>query len=263
MAVVELTPFLWGELPPAKRRSLWLLGGYPAGGVLHPGSFPEWQVHYLELLAARDLPNWGLPAQPRMTQRLLKMLAGLNGQTLNASQIGRSLGISYKTVNAYLDFIEGAFLVRRLLPYHANLGKRLIKSPKIFWRDTGLLHALMNVDSEEALFNQPWVGAAWEGFVIEQIIGHLKLANQNFDAYFLRTSDQQEIDLVLDFGKSTWAVEIKLTASVSTRDIEKLSKTADLINADRRILLSRTARNHSSGKHISCNLRYLLEMIMS
>ncbi len=265
MAILELTPFLWTELSANKQKNLWFYGGYPDGGILQKGNtdYPDWQKNYLDLITARDLPNWGLPAQPKLTQRLLKMLAVLNGQTLNASQIGRSLDLSYKTINSYLDYLEGAFLIRRLYPFHANLKKRIIKSPKIYWRDSGLLHTLMGVNDQEALLNQPWVGAAWEGFIIEQIIGHLNLANRNFDAYFLRTSDQYEIDLILDFGKSLWAVEIKLTASPGLSEIGKLNKIADIINADKRVLVSRTAKNQRSGQCISCNLRYILENVIS
>ena len=261
MALVELTPFLWEELAAEQQKNLWLYGGYPDGGVLQPEDYPDWQIHYLDLLTARDLPNWGLAAQPKLTQRLLKMLAVLNGQTFNGSQIGRSLDLSYKTVSSYLDYLEGAFLIRRLPPYHANLKKRLIKSPKIYWRDSGLLHALMNIHSREELYHQPWAGVGWEGFVIEQVIGHLRLAGKNFEAYYLRTSDQYEVDLIVDFGKSRWAIEVKLTAAARLADLERLEKTADMIQADKRILISRTEQCQSSETSVSCNLPYLLDRI--
>src|SRR5438132_10316002 len=93
----------------------------------------------------RDLPNWGLPAKPQRTDRLLRMLAALHGQVWNASQVGQSMGLSYQTVNSYLDYLAGAFLIRRLQPYQANVRKRLVKTPRIYWRDSGLLHALLNV----------------------------------------------------------------------------------------------------------------------
>lgn len=98
------------------------------------------------------------------------MLAAAHGQAWNASQLGQGLGLSYHTVNGTLYFLTGAFLIRRLQPLHANVGKRLVKSPKVYWRDTGLLHALMNVSDRDTLLGQPWVGASWEGFVIEQIV---------------------------------------------------------------------------------------------
>jgi len=261
MSLVELTPFLWGELPADRRPHLWMCGGYPDGGILDGSAYPRWQRDYIQLLTARDLPTWGLAARPRLTQRFFRMLAVVHGQTLNASQLGKSLDISYKTVNTYLDYLEGAFLIRRLPPWHANLKKRVVKSPKVYWRDSGLLHALNNVPDEDALFSQPWVGASWEGFVVEQVIDAMKLAGMLFEPYFFRTADGYELDLVLDVGGELWAVEIKLTSAPSPSDIRRLDKTADLIDAKKRFLISRTAQNADNGTTFSCSLQWFLEDI--
>ena len=129
LATVELSPFLAVEWPAALHQRLWIRGGYPDGGILGGGSFPLWQEEYLKLLVQRDLPEWGLPSKPQLTLRLLKMLAAVHGGVWNGSEIGRSLGLSYHTVNGYLDFLEGAFLIRRLLPFSSNLKKRIVKSP--------------------------------------------------------------------------------------------------------------------------------------
>ncbi len=258
LAMVELTPFLVTELPDMPVREIWCRGGFPEGGIV-AGRFPRWQRDYLALLEQRDLPAWGLPSAPQMTARLLKMLAAVHGQLWNASEIGKSLGLSYHTVNQYVDYLEGAFLIRRLSPYQANLTKRLVKSPKVFWRDTGLLHALLNVASEDDLLAQPRVGASWEGFVIEQIVGILGQLDRTAEAYFLRTSDKQEIDLVLDFGRRLWAVEAKLTASPAPADMARLNKVADLISADRRILVSQTTECAAGEREISCNIRWLAD----
>jgi hypothetical protein len=263
LSQVELTPFLWGELPAAARRAAWLRGGYPDGGVLDGEVFPRWQLDYLALLSQRDLPAWGLPARPAVTDRFLRLVAAVHGQVWNASQLGQSLGLSYHTVNRYLDCLEGAFLIRRLQPYHANIGKRLTKSPKVYWRDSGLLHALLNVPDSRALLVQPWVGASWEGFVIEQIIGALAARGKTFTPYFLRTSDGHEIDLVLDFGSERWAVEIKLTASPAPEDLARVDRTAALIGADRVFLVSQTARNAGGAERASVNLSGLLERLGS
>ena len=259
MALMNLTPFIWEELPKENKEYLWLYGGYPDGGILRRSSYPRWQQNYLDLLAGKDLPAWGLPAKPQVTRRLFKMLAAVHGQTLNASQIAKSLDISYKTVISYLDYLEGAFLIRRLPPYFANLKKRLVKSSKIYWRDSGVLHALNNVATEKDLFNRPWVGASWEGFVIGQIIDGLKLADRIFEPYFLRTGDGHEIDLVLDFGSELWAVEVKLTSEPSISDLERFTKTADMINAKKRILISRTSKNIDDASRFSCNLDWFLK----
>ena len=263
LALVELTPFSLGEVPKLPLMRLWSLGGYPDGGVLGKRRFPEWQRDYLSLLAQRDLPAWGLPAKPQVTQRLLRMLAAVNGQAWNATQIGQSLGLSYHTVNSYLDYLEGAYLIRRLPPWHANVGKRLVKSPKVYWRDSGLLHALLGGPSEAALLDQPWVGASWEGFVIEQVLAHLAQRDQACEAFFFRTSDQHEVDLVLDFGGQPWAIEVKLTATPGPDDMRRLNAAADLIGAGKRILISRTSRSVASDREVSCSLPWFLRHVLS
>lgn len=261
LALAELTPLLAAELPRARLDQLWRCGGYPDGGVLNANAFPDWQKNYLSLLAQRDLPNWGLPSRAPLTQRLLKMLALLHGQQWNASQTGQSLGLSHPTVNSYLDYLVGAFLIRSLPPYASNLRKRLVRSPKVYWRDSGLLHALHGVTAAVDLLSQPWVGASWEGFVIEQILGQMSLRGCAVEAYYLRTSDQYEIDLVLDFGHRLWAVEIKLTSRPAPADLHRLNKTADLIKADRRFLITRAREAVNDGRQTVCSLPWFLQHV--
>lgn len=239
LSLVELTPFLLEELSADRLDDLWLFGGYPDGGILDAAAFGRWQRDYLTLLTQRDLPQWGLPARAQTTERLLRMVAAVHGQAWNASRIGQSLGLNYQTINSYLEYLIGAFLIRRLEPYHANLRKRLTKSPKMYWRDTGLLHTLLQTRTRDDLLAQPWVGASWEGFVIEQVLSHLAAWGRTVQPYFLHTADRYEIDLVLDFGRSLWAVEAKLTANPSVGDIQRLNKVADLIQADQRVLVAR------------------------
>ncbi len=259
LSLVELTPFLLNELEDSDtRHRLWFYGGYPDGGVLTPQAFPQWQRDYLSLLVQRDLPAWGLPAKPQLTQRLLRMLAAVHGQSWNASGIGQSLGLSYKTVNSYMDYLEGAFLIRRLPAYHANIRKRLVKSPKVYWRDTGLLHALLKLTRERELLDQPWVGASWEGFVIEQILSSLDHDGIGLEAFYLRSSDQFEIDLVLDAAAGPIAIEVKLSTSPGSGDMTRLNKAADLIDARKRILVSQVAESTDNGRLVSCNLPWLL-----
>jgi predicted AAA+ superfamily ATPase len=262
LSLIELTPFLWTELSSeASRKRLWLCGGYPDGGVLRPGAYPRWQLDYLALLAQRDLPAWGLAAKPQITDRLLRMLAAVHGQIWNASQIGQSLGLSYHTVNGYLDYLVGAFLIRRLPSYQANIRKRLVKSPKVYWRDSGLLHALLNVPDEQGLLVQPWVGASWEGFVIEQVLGHLASRGRHFEAHYFRTSDRYELDLVLSVGRERWVVEVKLTTTPGPQDMGRLDKTADMIGASRRFLVSQTRESTGDEQRASCNLPGLIERL--
>ncbi len=134
--------------------------------------------------------------------------------------------------------------------------------PKVYWRDSGLLHALLNVPDKKALLSQPWVGASWEGYVIEQALGQLSSCSQNFDAYYFRTNDGHELDLVLDFGKELWAVEIKLTSSPSPEDMARLNKTADMIKASKRFLISQTQKPSGDGRRVSCSLPSFLEYLV-
>lgn len=237
LALIELTPFLLSERPADMDR-LWLCGGFPDGGILRRGRFPVWQQDYVALLAQRDLPTWGLAARPPVTMRLLRMLAAMQGQMWNASQVGQGLGMSHHTVNTYVDALEAAFIVRRLPPWLPSLRKRLVRAPRLYWRDSGLLHALAGVQSLDGLLHQPWVGASWEGFVIQQITGTLAARGTAVDASFFRTSDGHEIDLVFRLGSRTWAVEAKLTSRPSPADLDRLNHAADLAGADRRYLVA-------------------------
>jgi len=263
LSLVELTPFLLEEVGANRLDDLWLFGGYPDGGILDPAAFGRWQQDYLTLLAQRDLPQWGLAARPQITERLLRMIAALHGQTWNASQVGQSLGLNYQTVNSYLDYLIGSFLIRRLEPYRANIRKRLTRSPKLYWRDTGPLHTLLQTRTWDDLLAQPWVGASWEGFVIEQILDHLAARGGTVQASFLRTSDQYEIDLVLDFGRSLWAIEAKLTASPSVGDVRRLNKVADFIGADQRVLVARVSESLESEGLLVTDLPGLLDRLRS
>ena len=240
LARVELTPFLLPELGGSARARLWLHGGFPDGGVLRAQRFPLWQRDYLALMAQRDLPAWGLSARPQVTDRLLHMLSAVHGQPWNASALGQSLGLSYHTVNGYLDFLEGAYLVRRLAPWSGNLRKRLVRSPKVYLRDTGLLHALLRIGSRPELLRHPAAGASWEGFVIEQLLGSLAASGVEPEPHFLRTSDGHEIDLLLRLGAVTAAVEIKLSAGATPQDLARLERAADFVPAEHRYIVCQT-----------------------
>lgn len=260
IALIELSPLTFSEIDKKHDHRLWLTGGYPDGGILNPSAYGNWQRNYLELLAQRDLPRWGLPARPQVTLRLMKMLAALHGNLWNASQLAKSMGLDAKTINSYLDYLEGAYLIRRLPPYFANIRKRLIKSPKTYWRDSGLLHALLKINTREQLHNQPWVGASWEGFVIEQIGRELNARGIVHDLYHFRTSDRYEIDLLIDFGEELWSLEIKLTTNPSLHDYNRLCKTSDLIGASKRFLISKASKPSFSEQGGLCGLRDFLRL---
>jgi predicted AAA+ superfamily ATPase len=263
LGIVHLSPFVLPELPAARADRLWLVGGYPDGGILRPRMFPEWQHDYLETLVSRDLPAWGLPARPQQTLRLLHMLAAVHGQPLNASQLGAALGLDHKTVLGRCDWLEGAFLVRRLPPFSANVRKRLVKTPRLYWRDSGILHALLGVTGRTDLFRRPWLGASWEGFVIEQTLSVLAAVGRRDQAFFFRSSDGVELDLLLERGEDRWAVEIKLTSNPSPDDVRRLNAAADLVAASRRFLVCRTSRDIETRSLLVTNLARWLDLLRS
>lgn len=261
LSTVELSPFIAPELPASAIDRLWLHGGYPDGGILGGGRFPVWQRDYLTLLAERDLPAWGLTAAPQATMRLARMLAAVHGQTWNASQIGQGLGLSYHTVNRYADWFEGAFLVRRVHPWLPNLRKRLVRSPRIYWRDSGMLHAILGARTRDDLLAAPWVGASWEGFVLQQVAATLAACGHAIEPHWFRTADGQEIDLVFELGGRLWAVESKLTSAPSDEDLTRLDRAADLIGADRRILVARVSKSVFRDGRGVVSLPHLLRML--
>ncbi len=264
IALVDLTPFLYQELPPEAAQRLWLMGGYPDGGVLAPKEFGDWQEDYLTLLAQRDFPEWGFPAHPAATMRFFSVLGATHGAIWNASQVGSALNLTSPTINSYLDFLEEAYMIRRLMPFSSNMRKRIFKRPKIYWRDSGLLHWLLNVSSIDDLYNKRKEGVSWEGYVIEQILGALAATGRKPQPYFWHTSNgAREIDLVLEFGREIWAVEIKVASSPNSRDWTSLNASADVIGAKRRFLVTQTAEVVDAGDKAACNLPWLTAKIMA
>ena len=261
LALVALDPFSLTEIDSGRWRDLWLYGGYAEGGILSAGRYPLWQLDYLRLLTTRDLPNSGLTAGPQVTDRLLSMLSVVHGQVWNASEIGKSLGLTHPTVNHYMDFLEGTYLVRRLPTFRANLRKRFTKRPKYYWKDTGLLHALLGIVNYDYLLRSPSVGASWESFVIEQTLRCLAANSARPTPSFLRTSDGYEIDLIVEVEGERWAIEAKLSATPRPGDMRRLNKAADLIRADRRILISQTDEPLFGERELSVPLPSFLEWI--
>jgi predicted AAA+ superfamily ATPase len=210
VGILELDPLTAHEArsgsEPQPWEQVWLQGGFP--DALR-GSFREWWEAYLRTYIERDLPHPGLGAEPLLLRRLLMMLAHLQGSLLNASQLGQSLGVSYHTVQQYLDILEHTFIIRRLHPYFRYIGKRLTKSPKVYLRDTGLLHHLLNINTLDELDNHPARSASWETFVIEDLWRREKLSHPHSQCFFWRTASGDEIDLLLVRGSKPLAIEVK------------------------------------------------------
>lgn len=214
---LELMPFSPLEVGDSRssRESLWLRGGFPQSWLA--GSDADslvWRRNFVRAYLERDVPQFG-PRVPASTlERFWSMLAHRQGSLLNASNLAAAMEVSARSVNRYIDLFVDLMLVRRLPPLHANVGKRLVKSPKTYVRDSGLVHSLLGISSLEALSGHPVVGASWEGFAIETLLGRLAWPAA---ASFYRTAAGAEVDLVLDFaGGERWAIEIKRSLAART-----------------------------------------------
>ena len=210
IAYVELNPLDVSEVgeDDKDRDNLWIRGGFPVSYLADKDSTSViWRENFIKTYLERDIPQLGPRIPAETLRRFWTMLAYSQGQLLNAAKLARSLAVDGKTVARYLDLMVDLLLVRRLTPYHGNSAKRLVKSPKIYIRDSGLLHTLLGLDNQEAVLSHPVTGDSWEGFVIENI---LRAAPGRTQAGFYRTTAGAEIDLLLEMPmRGLWAIEIK------------------------------------------------------
>lgn len=208
IAYLELPPFQVAEVEPQQQDLLWLRGGFP-DSFLAP-SAPKsmaWRQNLINTYLQRDMPAYGSRIPAETLRRLWMMLAHQQGGLLDVSMLGKNLMIDAKTVHRYLDLFVDLMLLRRLAPWHSNAGKRMVKSPKLYIRDSGLVHALLGNGTMDALLSHPVVGHSWEGFAIETL---LNAAPVNTSSGFYRTSNGAELDLLLDIpGQGVWAIEVK------------------------------------------------------
>lgn len=206
-----------GDAPLSDYRQQWLAGGFPdaLGAARRGGNFRDWWDAYLRTYVERDLSVMGVGADPIQMRKLLTMLAHAQGGLSNHSQMASALGLSQPTVARYVDILEQSFLVRRLPPFFRNVGKRLVKAPKIYVRDTGLLHHLLNIDSLDVLDSHPIRGASWETFVLEDILRREAVMYPHSLAHFWRTSSGAEVDLLLERQGALHAIEIKTSRASS------------------------------------------------
>ncbi|MDY7092006.1 MAG: ATP-binding protein [Acidobacteriota bacterium] len=203
---ITIGGFSLAELEGEALRKLWQRGGFPRSYLAATDEDSlAWRTSFIQTLLERDLPQWGVQVPAQALQRFWTMLAHYHGQTWNAAEPARALGVSQQTSRRYLDLLTDALMIRQLQPWHANLRKRQVKSPKIYVRDSGLLHQLLSIDSEKALLTHPKVGASWEGFAIEQAL----LAEPHDEAYFWATHQGAEIDLILRRGSHLYGIECK------------------------------------------------------
>lgn len=207
----ELSPFLFTEIHQKLTLSeYWNKGGYPLSSLAPDDKTSlSWRLNFVLTFLERDMPQLGINIPAETMRRLWTMLAHHHGQLFNMSSLGNSLGFTDKTVKNYIDILTEVFMVRQLKPYKPNIAKRLVKSPKVYVRDSGILHALLNITSFNDLLSHPVFGASWEGLVIENLLGIAK----NWESFFYRTSNGAELDLILTLGRKIIAVECKATKS--------------------------------------------------
>jgi len=203
---VELAGFDLRETGTESLETLWVRGGFPRSFLAASDEDSlAWREGFIRTFLERDIPHLGISIPAVSMRRFWTMLAHYHGQTWNASELARSMGLSDKTVRSYLDILTGTFMVRQLQPWYENIGKRQVKSPKVFLRDSGILHSLLNLPDMDALTGHPRVGASWEGFALEQVLQAVRLPQ----VYFWATHGGVELDLLLIHRGHRYGIEFK------------------------------------------------------
>lgn len=259
IAYIELSPLDVLEIPVDKRNQLWVRGGFPESFLADDESRSLiWRQDFIRTYLERDIPQLGLRIPATTLHRFWTMLAHIQGGLFNAAQLARGLAVDGKTVARYLDLLVDLMLVRRLQPFQTNIGKRLVKSPKVYVRDSGIVHALLNIGDYEALLGHPVSGTGWEGFVIENLIAAAPLRTVPL---FYRTGAGAEVDLLLEIPKhGLWAIDIK--RGLSARP-EKgfFAACEDLKPARRFVVNSGTERYPVNADTEAIGLRELAETL--
>ena len=252
---LDITPFHWNELQGRKKvtlETLWYRGGFPDAFLISSDKKRiDWFDAYTRTFIERDLTALGINISAPQMRKLWTMLAHVNGAVWNASQLASSLGVSFHTINRYTDILEQTFLIRKLPPYFANIGKRVVKSPKVYFRDTGLLHYFLGIHESKALPVHPARGASWEGFVIEQVISAFQLVSPGSQAFYWRTAAGAEVDLLIKRGERLIPLEIKLHSSPSRRDVPGLVSCMKDLKLNRGYVLYPGEEEYSIGEGIT------------
>lgn len=221
----ELTPFQANEVPDLSL--LWQRGGFPPAYLAaNDQQSYLWREAYIRTFLEQDIPALGFKIPAAQLRRFWTMLTHYHGQIFNASELGNSLDLSHNTIRNYLDILTGTFMVRELRPWFENMKKRQVKSPKIYFRDSGIYHALCRIQNFNLLMEHPKLGASWEGFAIEEIIRHHGTDIDQHDCYFWRTQAGAELDLLIVQGDQRFGFEIKYT------DVPKITKSMRIANKE-------------------------------
>lgn len=216
IAYIEVAPFARHELKVVEDTKLWQRGGLPLSFLAKTGSHSfEWRKAYVSTFLERDIPALGIRVPGNTLFRFWKMLAHYHGQIINYSEMGRSFGMADTSIKKYLDILTGTFMMRQLQPWHENIKKRQVKSPKVYFRDSGIYHFLLGVKNQRELVSHPKLGASWEGFALEQVVRQLQLDEK--EIFFWGVHGQGEIDLIFEKNGKRFGVEFKFTPTSRSR----------------------------------------------
>ncbi|MFH0920430.1 MAG: ATP-binding protein [Fibrobacterota bacterium] len=261
---LDMTPFLWPEIAPPSTdlalNGLWFRGGFPSAALENDDiARRDWFDAYVRAFVERDLNALGIEIDPLMMHRLLRMMAHGNGGIWNASQYGASLGLTYNTVNRYADILERTFFIRRLLPWYANIGKRLVKRPKLYFRDSGLLHYLLGISSPALLDTHPARGVSWETFALDQLMGILSLSLRPQGYYFYRTATGDEVDLLVEIEGRLLPMEFKVHSAPGSEHLKGMRKIMKQLKLDAGWVIYPGEKEYSLGNGVTViGLRKLL-----
>ena len=208
ISYLELTPFMANEVGDLDK--LWLRGGFPVSYLAsEENASMQWRKDYIRTYLEQDIPNLGINIEAEKLRRFWMILSHYHGQLFNASEIANAMDISHPTAQRYLDILTGTFMVRQLAPWYENIAKRQVKSKKIYLRDSGILHALLNINNKKELLVHPKIGASWEGFALESVIQGLNV--DRYDCYFWAIHNQAELDLLIVQGSKRLGFEFKFS----------------------------------------------------
>ena len=248
VAFIDLQGFMIEEVGAGDLYRLWARGGFPRSFLAEDENASHgWRRDFIRTFIEKDFAALGLGATPSSLGRLWQMAAHYHGQTLNASEIGRALGESYKTVQRHMELLEGAFMIRLLKPWYENLGKRLVKSPKLYVRDSGLFHSLLGIGSHEVLLGHPKIGASWEGFALEQVLARLP----KIDAWFWGTQGGAELDLFIQPDGKRIGFEFKVA------DAPRMTKSLLIARNDLGLQELVVVKPRGNGYPLEKNIRVL------
>ena len=261
IAYIELPGFNLLELDPGSQNELWFKGGFPDAFLSkNTEIWQQWLDNFIKTYINTDLPILGLDINRNTIRNLWTMLSHVNAQVINYSNIAKSLSVSSTTLKKYIDFLENAFLIRQLQPFYPNIKKRIVKAPKLYLRDTGILHNLLNIQSTDDLEGNPLKGNSWEGFVIEQI---LQIAGSSHEPYFYRTHQGAECDLVLTkSSKPIYSIEIKFSAAPTLTKGNKIAFN-DIGAVKNYVIIPESEEYQLSEDITVCGLNSFLKKLVS